>query len=76
MKSDQETWTDEELAALPQTSMIFQVPDLNLNDHDLRQENYTVYDSCCNDRPFNIGDGRLLVGQKGAYKIVDELAKE
>jgi hypothetical protein len=65
-------WTEEELAALPQTTQVFNVPAINLDEHDLVQENYTVVDRCHNTS-FTIEPGKTLKKEGGHYTLVNEL---
>ncbi len=49
-------------------------PQLEMNKHRWRQEGYTLIDTCgsCMRQGINIEPGTMLVGEKGAYKIVRE----
>lgn len=67
-------YTNEELEALPSTDMVFDAPDINLNEHILIQDGYRVVDICSSHPTvsFNIPSGKLLIKDKGGYTLIDE----
>jgi len=76
------TYTEEELASLPQTPHVFDAPELVGNDHEWVQEGYFITDACdpktpgCHAGGLPIGGGNLLIKEKGVYRIVDELTRK
>lgn len=70
--NDDVSYTDEELANLPQTTHIFEAPEVNLDEHELIQQGYTVTDRC-HGVSFNIPSGKTLIKDGGKYKLVNEL---
>lgn len=73
-----EQYTAEELAALPQTTTVFDVPQLDISAHDWLQQGYHIVDNCNPTRPdchqggIPIPTGKTLVKRGGAYDLVDE----
>lgn len=63
------------------TEMVFDKPTMNFNDHAWVQRGYELTDACspksmsCEPIGIPIANGQMLVGQKGAYKLVDELSQ-
>jgi hypothetical protein len=67
-----DSYTDEELAALPQTNQVFDAPEVNLDEHQLVQSGYMVTD-VCHSTSFSIPSGKTLVRKDGKYSFVNEL---
>ena len=71
-------YTEEEIAALPQTPQVFEPVELVINHHDWQQEGYMITDVCSPSRPDcqNVGipipSGKLLIKKEGKYDLVDE----
>lgn len=72
------SFTKEELDALPQTDTVFDRPYLEFDSHEWLQEGYTVRDNCnpggpsCESVGIPIPSGKLLVKKNGRYDLVDE----
>jgi hypothetical protein len=77
--TDQLDWTEEELAALPQTPNVFDKPALVFNDHKWIQQGYEVIDDCnpktpaCHPGGIPIPSGKTLVKRGKEYDLIDEL---
>lgn len=75
------SWTEAEIAALPQTDAVFNQPKLVVDEHDWLQEGYMIRDNCqpsrmnCVNAGIPIPSGQMLIKEKGAYKLVDEMRK-
>lgn len=75
------SWTEEEIAALPQTDTVFDQPKLVVNEHEWLQSGYMMTDNCsparmnCINAGIPLPNGKMIVKEKGAYKIVDEMRK-
>lgn len=73
------SFTEDELAALPSTSTVFDRPALEFDTHSWLQEGYIVRDVCspataaCEPVGIPIPSGKLLVKQDGRYDLVDEV---
>lgn len=73
-----DTYTEEELATLPQTTQVFDRPPLEFDNHQWQQEGYFISDICnpkgvnCQVAGIPIGNGKMLVKEDGRYSIVDE----
>lgn len=68
---------------LPQTTTVFETPQLTADDHVWRQEGYSIMDACqprtmhCISTGISIGPGRLLHRDgQGKYSIIDETRPE
>jgi hypothetical protein len=72
----QDTYTDEELAHLPQTETVFDQPALDINAHQWIQRGYIAEDQCCGHPPITLPNGTMLIKEEGGYKIVDELTRK
>jgi hypothetical protein len=72
------SFTEEELAALPSTSTIFDRPTLEFDSHDWVQQGYTLTDTCnphtsaCEPAGIPIPSGKLLIKKDGRYDLIDE----
>lgn len=77
MNDNPEPYTDDELAGLPSTTTVFEVPKINLNDHQLIQEGYKVRDVCPShpETAFNIPNGQMLIKDEKGYRLVDEITR-
>lgn len=75
---DPASYDPAELGELPSTTMVFDKPQINLDDHQLRQEGYMVVDECPSHpvTSFGIPSGKMLIRKEGRYSLVDELTKE
>lgn len=75
-------YTPEELAALPQTDAVFDLPPLQGNEHDWQQQGYMLSDACNPSKPtcVNVGipikSGSLLIKDRRGYHLVDELTRK
>lgn len=71
------SYTKEELAALPQTTMVFKQPEMVFDQHTWVQQGYFVIDMCagCPRRGIPIPAGKTLVKEGGKYKLIDELSQ-
>lgn len=76
------TYTDDELAGLPQTSQVFEAPNLIFDAHQWRQEGYELHDACspstatCVSVGIPIPSGKLLVKKGGGYDLIDETIRQ
>ena len=75
------SYTEEELAQLPSTDMIFDAPYLDMNQHDWQQTGYMLTDVCnphsigCQHVGIPIPSGKLLSKDAGGYKLIDEVTR-
>jgi hypothetical protein len=75
-------FTEDELAALPQTEQVFEAPELVVNTHDWIQRGYIIEDNCqphqvtCVAAGIPIGVGNLLIKDKGGYRLVNEVTRQ
>lgn len=71
-------YTPDELAALPQTTQVFEAPKLKIKDHEWLQRGQMIEDNCnpqrmdCVNAGIPIPFGKMLVKVKGAYDLVPE----
>lgn len=78
MSQQAPTYTDAELAALPQTAKVFDAPKLVTSEHEWLQEGYMITDNCqpkkatCVNAGIPIPNGKTLVKTKGGYDLIDE----
>lgn len=76
------SWTEEELAALPQTQAIFEQQPMVVNDHEWLQEGYMMRDNChpatinCVNAGIPIPQQKLLVKDQKGYHLVDEITRK
>lgn len=74
-------YSTDELTALPQTDMVFDAPVMIADQHVWQQEGYYITDACnpsrldCQHVGIPIGNGKMLIKDTGAYRIVDELTR-
>lgn len=74
----QATWTEEEIARLPQTQQVFDRPQMRFDQHTWQQEGYYLTDICnphtadCHNVGIPIPTGKLLIKKNGRYDLVDE----
>jgi hypothetical protein len=72
------SFTEEELAALPSTSTVFNQPSLDVDSHDWVQQGYMITDTCspktsaCQPVGIPIPSGKLLIKKDGRYDLIDE----
>lgn len=64
---------------LPQTTQVFDAPQMDANKHDWKQEAYSIYDTCSPKKPdcysgqIPIKNGTMLIKNKeGKYDFVAE----
>lgn len=64
---------------LPQTTQVFDAPQMDANGHDWRQEGYAIYDNCSPKTPvcyigaIPIKNGTMLIKNKeGKYDFINE----
>lgn len=71
-------YTEEEVAAMPQTTTVFDRPALEFDRHDWVQQGYMLTDNCspkstaCEPVGIPIPSGKLLVRKDGHYDLIDE----
>jgi hypothetical protein len=76
-----ETWTEQEVAALPQIEAVFDQPALEFDTHEWQQQGYHLIDVCnpsspvCHPGGIQIPYGKLLVKKGGKYELVNELSE-
>lgn len=63
---------------LPQTTQIFDAPEFEFNKHHWVQQGYELIDMCpnCPRQGVPIPFGKMLVKEKGVYKLVDEVTRK
>lgn len=72
------SFTEEELAALPSTSTVFDRPTLEFDQHEWQQQGYMLTDVCsphnssCEPVGIPIPSGKLLIRKDGHYDLIDE----
>lgn len=72
------SYTEEELAALPMTEAILDRPELVFNDHEWLQMGYVAYDHCqprtmaCQEMGLTLPTATVLKKRDGKYVIEDE----
>lgn len=72
------SYSEEELSTLPQTSTVFDRPSLHFDSHSWTQQGYMVTDTCnprtpnCEAVGIPIPSGKLLIKKDGRYDLVDE----
>lgn len=72
------SYTPEQLENLPQTTKIFDRPEMTFDDHDWQQQGYMITDICspkradCHNVGIPIPSGKMLVKRNGKYDIVPE----
>jgi len=72
-------YSEDELAALPQTDKVFDRPAMDFQSHDWMQQNYMITDNCqphradCHNVGIPIPSGKTLIKKDGRYDLVDEL---
>jgi hypothetical protein len=72
-------YTEEELAALPQTETVFEPQQLVFDDHKWLQQGYHLTDVCspqtaaCHTGGIPIPNGKMLVKQGEKYALVNEM---
>ena len=71
-----DTWTQEEIDALPQTETVFDQPNLEFDKHEWVQQGYTAIDQCCGHPPVSLPFGSLLIKKEGRYQLVDEVTRQ
>lgn len=75
-------YTPEELASLPQTTAVFDQPKLVIDEHEWVQRGYMIEDNCrpkranCLAIGAPIPTGKLLIKEKGRYKLVSEITRK
>lgn len=63
---------------IPQTTKVFDVPQLVVDQHEWRQEGYYIMDACSPGRPdcHNVGipipSGNTLIKKEGRYDLIPE----
>lgn len=73
-----DSYTNEELNSLPQTTTTFDRPALQFDQHEWLQEGYMIRDVCnpsnsaCEPVGIPIGNAKMLVKTNGRYGIIDE----
>jgi hypothetical protein len=67
-----DSYTEEELQALPQTSTVLDTPKLEVDKHQWLQQGYVIIDQCCDGQAIAIPSGKVLVKKDGRYDLVDE----
>jgi hypothetical protein len=74
-----DSYTEEELAALPQTPTVFEKPPLEFDTHEWLQEGYIMRDVCsqptsaCEPVGIPVPTGKTLVKKDGRYSFISEL---
>ena len=72
------TYTEEELATLPQTENVFDKPAVVFDDHTWVQMGYMLHDHCtprtaaCQEQGIPIPSGKVLVRRNRRYTLIDE----
>lgn len=74
--SDTGSYTDTELEALPQTEAIFDVPQLQIDQHTWVQQGNYIIEQCHDHKGIPIPSGMMLVKEGSSYKLVDELTRK
>jgi hypothetical protein len=69
-------YSDEELEALPQTTTVFDVPQLKIDDHIWVQQGNHIIEQCHDHRGIPIPAGTMLVKGLEGYKLVDEVTRQ
>ena len=59
---------------IPQTQQVFNPPRLNFQGHTWIQQGYEIIDSCpsCPRQGVPIPSGKMLIRERGEYKLIDE----
>lgn len=75
---DGTTWTPEEVATLPSTETVFDVPKIDFSNHIWEQQGYELIDNCagCPRYGVPIPYGMMLTKENGVYKLIDETRPE
>ena len=72
------SYTEEELATLPQTENVFETPPVVFDEHKWIQMGYMLHDHCqprtsaCQEQGIPIPSGKVLVRRNRTYTLIDE----